>query len=420
MIVTKWTGVEVRALRTAALRVSQQEFAELLGFTVGAVRKWEGRRETIQLTGKYAAAMDTTLDRLTDSERARLEAALMPGARPTRMRTVADTFESPTDIARRVQDLAELEADGSVLGILALAVDDVVDRYELEGPLRLAPEVITARHQVEVMLGQRRHPAQLHALYSTAGRLSGVLGYMAVNRGRFGHARMYCREAFAIGELLGDTDLQAWVRGTESFCAYYQGDYAAAVRAAYEGLDLANGGPQSIRLYSNGLARALGKVGDSAGVAAAIDAATATAATLDTGPGLSPALTFEPYGEARLMANAATAFLSAGEYQRCLDYGQQVEDRVAESDSVWSRSLVRLDMAAAMLGAGRHRNVERAVRLGIEALEASSDRPIRSIWQRAHELGVIIEAIPARGSDEYLGSLRQWSSTAREFSAPKG
>lgn len=419
MIVTKWTGVEVRALRTAALRVSQLEFAETLGFTVAAVRKWEGRRQTIELSGKYAAAMDTMLDRLTDSERARFEAALMPGSRPTHMRTVADTFESPTDIARRVQGLSELDADGSVIDVLSLAVDDIVDRYELEGPRRLAPEVVSARHQVEVMLGQRRHPAQLRMLYSIAARLSGVLGYMAVNRGRFGHARMYCREAFAIGELLGDTDLQAWVKGTESFCAYYQGDYAAAVRAAYEGLDLANAGPQSIRLYSNGLARALGKVGDSAGVAAAIDAATTTAATFDTGPGLTPALTFEAYGEARLMANAATAFLSAGEYQRCLDYGQQVEDLVAESDSVWSRSLVRLDMAAAMLGAG-HRDVERAVRLGIEALEASRDRPIRSVWQRAHELGAIIGASPARGSGEYLGFLQEWSSSARNFSAPDG
>ncbi|MER7454333.1 hypothetical protein ABTW96_29050 [Nocardia beijingensis] len=415
MIVTKWTGVEVRALRTAALRVSQPEFADILGFTVAAVRKWETRRETIELSGRYAAAMDTVLDRLTDSERSRFEAALMPGPRPASMRTVADSFENPADITRRVQGLTVLASDGDVLDILTLAVDDVVHRYEFEGPRRLAPEVITARHQVEAMLGQRRHPAQLRALYAVAGRLSGVLGYMAVNRGRFGHARMYCREAFAIGQLLGDTDLQAWVKGTESFCAYYQGDYAAAVRAAYEGLNLANGGPQSIRLYSNGLARALGKVGDSTGVAAA----TTTAAALDTGPGLTPALTFAPYGEARIMANAATAFLSAGAYQRCLEYGQQVEDRVAESDSVWSRSLVRLDMAAAMLGAGR-RDVERAAHLGVEALDTSSDRPIRSVWQRAHELGAIIGAIRSRASDEYLGSLREWSSTAREFSAPEG
>ncbi|MEU2030111.1 hypothetical protein [Nocardia amamiensis] len=384
------------------------------------MRKWEGRRETIELTGRFAAAMDTLLQRLDSAAEARFDAALTGRGSAVQTPSAPDSFESSTEIARRVQSLNELDADGRVLDILTLAIDDVVDRYESEGPRRLATDVITARRQVEAMLRQRRHPAQLHALYSIAGRLSAVLGYMAVNRGRFGHARMYCREAFAIGELLGDTDLQAWVKGTESFCAYYQGDYAAAVRAAHEGLDLAKDGRQSIRLYSNGLARALGKVGDSVGVVAAIDAATVIASALDTGPGLTPALTFAPYGEARLMANAATAFLSAGEHHRCLDYGQQVEDRVAESDSVWSRSLVRLDMAAAMLGGGRRRDVEHAVRLGIEALEVSSDRPIRSVWQRAHELGKIIEAIPTRASDEYLGSLAAWSSTARKFSAPDG
>lgn len=47
MIVTKWTGIEVRALRTAAMRITQLEFAETLGFTVAVVRKWEGRREPL-------------------------------------------------------------------------------------------------------------------------------------------------------------------------------------------------------------------------------------------------------------------------------------------------------------------------------------------------------------------------------------
>lgn len=54
MVVTRWTGVEVRALRTAALRITQEEFAEAAGFTVGVVRKWEGRRGTIELSARIA------------------------------------------------------------------------------------------------------------------------------------------------------------------------------------------------------------------------------------------------------------------------------------------------------------------------------------------------------------------------------
>lgn len=418
MIVTKWTGIEVRALRTAALRITQQEFAETLGFTVAVVRKWEGRRETIELAGRYAAAMDTLLHRLTDSERARFQTELT-GAVNIMHPVATEPFESSTEIAARVRSLAELDADRDTFDILSLTIDDVIDCYELEGPQRLAPSVVKARRQVEVLLGQRRHPVQLKELYAIAARLSAVLGYMAVNRGRFGYARMYCREAFALGGLLEDSELQAWVKGTESFCAYYQHDYAAAVRAAYEGLDLAKEGPQSIRLYSNGLARALGKVGDRDGVAAAIDAATAAAARFSTGAGLTPALDFAPYGEARLMANAATAFLSVGDHARTLDYGRRVEERVNESDSVWSRSLVRIDMAAA-LAAGERCDVEQAVSLGVEALAASSDRPIRSVWQRAHELGDLIGPIPARASADYVATLREWSTTAREFAAPPG
>ncbi|MET8648374.1 hypothetical protein [Nocardia aurea] len=405
-------------MRTAALRITQEELAEISGFNVSVVRKWEGRRETFTLAGKYAAGMDTILLRLDETQRARFEAALSGDDSPAYKGIAVDTFESPSDIATRVQRVTEMDADEGVLDIFSLAVTDVVDRYEVEGPRRLAPGVIGSRKQVEVLLQQRRNPRQLGQLYEVAGRLSGILGYMAVNRGRFGHARMYCREAFAIGELLGDKELQAWVRGTESFCAYYQGDYAAAVRLAYEGIDLAEGGPQAIRLYSNGLARALGKAGDATGVASAIDAAMSISRTIGAESTLTPALEFRPYGEARMMANAATAFLSAGDYRRAIDYGQQVQDRVDASDSVWSHSLVRLDMAAAMLGEGT-RDVEQAAQLGIEALSASSDRPIRSVWQRANDLAVLLRAIPTAASEGYLTELEKWSPSAREFAAPE-
>ncbi|WP_433574882.1 helix-turn-helix domain-containing protein [Nocardia brasiliensis] len=418
MIVTNWTGIEVRALRTVALRVTQEKFAEILGFTTAAVVKWEGRRETITLQGRYAATMDRILRRLDHAQLARFESALSSSGLFACNATELDPFENPTEIAGRVQSVTEMDADSDAVAVFSLGVDDVVDRYELEGPRRLAPGVIESRRQVEALLQHRRNPAQLRQLYDIAGRLSGVLGYMAVNRGRFAHAKMYCREAFAIGQLLGDPELQAWVRGTESFCAYYQGDYAAAVRLAYQGLDLAGQGPQAIRLYSNGLARALGKVGDTAGVEAAIEAATAVAQRLGTSPSLTPALDFTPYGEARLMANAATAFLSAGDYGRALHFGQQVQDRVDESDSVWSRSLVRLDMAAALLG-DEDRDVEYAVQLGIEALTASQDRPIRSVWQRANDLAVLLRTIPTAAATRYLDELETWAPAAREFAAPE-
>ncbi|WP_433521184.1 hypothetical protein ACQPZ2_27980 [Nocardia pseudovaccinii] len=412
-------------MRLAALRMTQKEFAEKIGCTEAVIRKWESRGATATLAGEYAAAMDTLLGRLDEHQRQRFEASMtdIPGkpvALPTPLRSVdADGFETGLEIAARIQRLGDLHADDDIAAVLALTVDDLVDRYELEGPRVLAPEAVAARRRVEELLQQRRHPAQIAHLYRLAGQLSGVLGYMAVNRGMFGRAKMYCREASAIATRTEDRDLQAWVLGTESFCAYYEGRFMDSVALAREGIRLSGQSPQSIRLFSNGLARALGKLGDAAGVAEAIDRATEIATRHKTGLGLTPALTFAPYGEARLMANAATAYLSAGDYEQALQFGQYVEDRVDESDSVWSRSLVRLDLATALIQR-QSVEVEQAVRLGLEALAASTDRPIRSVWQRAHELGDVIGAISTSASRDYLRALHDWSSSARSFAAPAG
>jgi hypothetical protein len=76
MIVTRWTGVEVLLLRTAALRRTQKEFAALSGFSLAAICKWEGRGATITLTGEFAEGMDTLLERLDGQQRARFRSAL--------------------------------------------------------------------------------------------------------------------------------------------------------------------------------------------------------------------------------------------------------------------------------------------------------------------------------------------------------
>lgn len=53
----RWTGREVAAFR-AALGATREAFAAYTGVSSEAVRKWERRRETIELTAPYAARMD--------------------------------------------------------------------------------------------------------------------------------------------------------------------------------------------------------------------------------------------------------------------------------------------------------------------------------------------------------------------------
>uniref|UniRef100_UPI000AF15AFD helix-turn-helix domain-containing protein n=1 Tax=Nocardia shimofusensis TaxID=228596 RepID=UPI000AF15AFD len=65
-----WTGREVAAFRQA-LGMSREAFAAHTGVSAEAVRKWERRRQTIQLTAPYAARMDRKLHQAdaVDTER---------------------------------------------------------------------------------------------------------------------------------------------------------------------------------------------------------------------------------------------------------------------------------------------------------------------------------------------------------------
>ncbi|WP_327141353.1 hypothetical protein [Nocardia sp. NBC_01327] len=117
-----------------------------------------------------------------------------------------------------------------------------------------------------------------------------------------------------------------------------------------------------------------------------------------------------------MAANAATAYLSAGDYERTLEYGHQVEALVDESDSVWSRSLVRLDIATALIKSNSP-DVEQAVHLGSQALVYSEERPIRSVWQRAHEFGTATQSFDASEVREYRVTLHDWADRVRDFSA---
>jgi tetratricopeptide (TPR) repeat protein len=297
----------------------------------------------------------------------------------------ASPFDAPADIALRMRRLAAVNVDEATLDVLDLSVREIVGRYEGEGPQRLAREVVGLCHVVEALLGGHQHPDERRRLYGLGGRLSGLLGYMAVNCGRFPLAAAYCEEALHLAVRVDDSDLRAWVRGTQSLAAYYLGRFDDALHLARAGQGAAKGGLQAIRLAVNGEARALGRLGDRRGVDEAVGRAFQLAEVAPIPAGLTPCISFEPYSRARIAANAATAFLSVGDASRALEYADQVETLVDASDSVWSRSLVRLDKAAALLRQERP-DVEQAMRLGGEALIASADRPIRSVWQRAHEL----------------------------------
>jgi tetratricopeptide (TPR) repeat protein len=231
---------------------------------------------------------------------------------------------------------------------------------------------------------------------------------MAVNLSRYADAERYALEASILATAANDRPLLAWIKGTQSFAAYYQMRYDDALNLARVGVRLAASDLQRIRLLSNGLARAAGKLGDRRTVDEAVHEAFKLVQAQPGPTGMTPCIDFAPYGWARTAANAATAYLSVGDYAHALHLTQALSATVAESESDWSRSLVRLDEASA-LTLGHQADLEQAASGGMDALAASANKPIASVGTRAAELaGSLSRGGPHRAGQEFTLALREW------------
>ncbi len=388
-------GRQLASWRDAA-QESQRSLADQLPFSRSTVANvetgrqqaprefWQRCDDLLGASGDLLAAYDQLAAAIKRQARAELQRAhaQLSGGRSGLSRPM---LESPSDILARRAALHSSVLTAELLTDLEQFVVDVVERYEAEGPLILAPETVQARKLVDQLLagGQRLH--QRARLFELAGRLSGQLCYMAINLGNFGAARAYGAEAFELARFIGHDELSAWVRGTQSLTSYYTGDYRESLTLAQDGQRYAKDGIQAVRLAINGEARALGKLRDRR---ATTEAVTRTYRLLERFPpaaGMTPCISFGIYSEARTASNAATAYLSIADTKRVLAYTEFATRIVDESPSQWSRALVRLDTATALLK-GQNPEPEGASQLGSEAIEAARDMRIESIRQRTRDL----------------------------------
>ncbi len=285
----------------------------------------------------------------------------------------------------------------------------VVERYEQTGPAQMSPPTLEIRKEVMKWLDQSPRVSEQARLHRLAAQAGGLLGYMAVNVGRFRLADAFLGEALHLASEAGDLDLEMWLRGTQAHCAYYEGNWDLAIAFARAGRDLSPRSPQAIRLLVNGEARSQAKLGRSGEAEQAVGEAMDLLDRRQVDPGLTPCISFEGYGYARLAANAATAHVAAGDVDRVLSLTKRLDDDVAGLDSVWSRALIGLDVAITLLLADPP-EVEEAMRLGCHAIHAVRERPIRSVWQRAHELRQRSEQwLPHSAVVEYHEAFSAWA-----------
>jgi hypothetical protein len=237
MVITRWTGREVTALRAAMRpRHTQVQFAECIGCSFEAVGKWERLGAAITLRPKYADCMDTQLARLSPHERAIFQAALntFPPDRPM----IADTGQSATqhpvievdeddDMKRRqlilggatvgVTLLAPPRIDGlpAHIGLgdateLARKVDDYVNREQRVGGGTLALRALTDYSRAKTMLDNcDMDDAAATAFVSAAGNMAVMTGWLFYDSDQHAAAMTSYNNALALAAYAGDDELAA-------------------------------------------------------------------------------------------------------------------------------------------------------------------------------------------------------------------
>ncbi|MGW7237038.1 hypothetical protein [Streptomyces sp. NPDC054804] len=334
---------------------------------------------------------------------------------PTRRRTPSpppprEDNENPLEIVARTRQLTASNADDATLAFLDSSLQGIAGRYEQDGPYVLRPQARQVRQLAHTLLDGRQPPRARRELFRLAARASGLLGYMAVNMGDFALSEAYCTESRELSREIGDLDTDLWACGTLSFSLYYAGRYDEADACAAAAVERAPRHAQSIRLLANGRARALGKTGDRRALEQAVGQALRLSDLHDVPVGLTSCISFEPYGRARTLANAVTSHVALRNTAQVLRDAEHIDDLVEHSTSAWSRSLVRLDVATALLQQ-RTPDIDHAMALGREALRLCGDSPISSVYQRSRDLRE--QARPWRDHPavrDYGDEFRTWSS----------
>ncbi|MGW3728884.1 hypothetical protein [Streptomyces sp. NPDC000851] len=402
--------------RLASLRVSPRQFDRWYGGELQTLPRPDACRVLEHMLGRPVSELFSVADdngREPDRDvRSDSTASRAPGFqshKPQGIPLRADD-ENPLDIVSRARQLTAGNADEATLAFLSSSLEGVTARYEADGPYALRPQTRHLRQLAHTLLDGRQPPRARRELFRLAARASGLLGYMAVNMGDFTLAEAYCTEARELSRAIDDTETELWAGGTLSLSFYYAGRYSEADACAAAAVDLAPRSAQSIRLLANGRARALGKLVQRQAAARAVGQALELSELHDVPAGITPCISFEPYGHARTLANAVTAHVSLGNVDQVLSDAQQIDDLVEHSDSAWSRALVRLDVSAALLQQPSP-DLDHAMSLGREALVLCGDTPIRSVWQRARDLYEQAMSWREQSSvGEYGEELRAWSS----------
>jgi tetratricopeptide (TPR) repeat protein len=188
-------------------------------------------------------------------------------------------------------------------------------------------------------------------LFLAIGQLSGVLAYAALDLGSPTAALAHARAAWTCADRVGDNELRAWTRGTQSLISRFQGDYERALAYVQDGAQYATRGTSASRIWC-GYAQCMANLGNSVEANKALDTAQRAreqSHTPDSMPGL-----FE-FSQAKQLyyAGSSLIWLPGCENAERAARDAQTAITMWEGESAETRSLDDEALAHVYLGTAR-------------------------------------------------------------------
>ncbi|MBF6436387.1 helix-turn-helix domain-containing protein [Nocardia cyriacigeorgica] len=393
VIVEVWTRVEVRALRDAALRMTQEQFAEQIGWSVATVRKWERATESRPVRGQRAADLDSWLAKLSPEQMRRFALAVSAPRAAAQRHSPSGGVEDEADVNRRefskaaaltvatlpqwnpsrigMADVDRLNAFTSELGRLDQSF----------GGANLLPTAIDSLAKAQGLLHSGIFDEKTgRAWMSAVGELAVKTGWLAHDADRTDLARRCYADALSLASAADDDDLTVH----------------AALNSALQTIHLARSGAASpsyaymllqraghlVRRRPPGRIHALiaareaavcGVAGDRHGVARAMSTAWREmdfAAEYEPADECAPWLRFVTHAEVR--GHEARAYADTGSHGHALTLYEVV---AAEPASVRNAALAVAWFAATLAHTGDVPGAIDAARPVLDVLEESVASP---------------------------------------------
>jgi transcriptional regulator with XRE-family HTH domain len=258
--------------RLAVLRreagLTQEGLAERAGVSSEVVRKLEQRR-------KHGARL-STLRALAGGLGVDVAALVSDAPPPASDQSLSAVVQASAADAARITTLTgndltdSLSLERSFEEVRQLAVSYNMSTAGIDQfALRKATELRGILHGMTAAYASRSQHADL---YLVIGLLSAVCSQACLDLGYPEEAMTQAYAGFMMGELAGHDGLRAWLMGTRSLIARFQGRYEEALGYARDGLRFATGGTAKVRLRC-GEAQTLAHMGDAAGSVNALNLA---------------------------------------------------------------------------------------------------------------------------------------------------